>query len=398
MAIREATAFVETVFEDKPKAMDYTFIPTAVFSEPEIGTVGLTEEKAREMYRVIDIYKASFRPMRATISGRDEKVMMKLVIDAETDKVLGFHMLGPDAAEIVQMAAIALRLGVTKAQLDATMALHPSVAEELVTMRHKWERRRPSRGPMRRLEDKIALVTGGGAGIGRAIAETFAREGAHVVVADIDGDAAKEVADAIVKANGAATAYTVDITDTAQVKALMEAIKEAHGRLDVLVNNAGVGERADFRHISDEDWDRVWGVNLDGTVRCAREAFDLMRASGKASVINLSSVMATKHTRQMAVYSATKGAVSALSRSLAVEYAPYGIRVNTLLPGYVETALIGRYLSNPMIAKALLTQTPLRRFGTPEDIANAALFLASDEAAYITGAALNVDGGMETTL
>lgn len=251
---------------------------------------------------------------------------------------------------------------------------------------------------MRRLEAKIALVTGGGAGIGRAICETFAREGAQVLVADIDGDAAKETAEQIVKANGAASAHTVDITDTAQVKALMADIKESHGRLDVLVNNAGVGARADFRHLTDAEWEKVWSVNLDGTVKCAREAFDLMRASGKASIVNLSSVMSAKHTRQMAVYSATKGAVSALSRSLAVEYAPYGIRVNTLLPGYVETALIGRYLKNPGIAKALLTQTPLRRFGRPEDIANAALFLASDEAAYITGAALNVDGGMQTTL
>jgi NAD(P)-dependent dehydrogenase (short-subunit alcohol dehydrogenase family) len=251
---------------------------------------------------------------------------------------------------------------------------------------------------MRRLEDRIALVTGSGAGIGRAIAETFAREGAFVVVADRDGETAREVAEAIVMANGAASSHEVDVTDTAQVKSLMQAIGESHGRLDVLVNNAGVGERSDFRHIADEAWDRVWKVNLDGTVRCAREAFDLLKASGNASVINLSSIMASKHTRQMAVYSATKGAVSALSRSLAVEYAPYGIRVNTLLPGYVETALIGRYLSNPMIAKALLTQTPLRRFGTPQDIANAALFLASDEAAYITGAALNVDGGMATTL
>ena len=251
---------------------------------------------------------------------------------------------------------------------------------------------------MRRLEDKIALVTGGGAGIGRAVSETFAREGAQVVVADIDGDAAKETADAIVKASGTALAHTVDITETAQVQALMETIKDAHGRLDVLVNNAGVGARADFRHLTDEEWERVWSVNVDGTVRCAREAVDLMRASGNASIVNLSSVMSAKHTRQMAVYSATKGAVSALSRSLAVEYAPYGNRVNTLLPGYVETALIGRYLKNPGIAKALLTQTPLRRFGTPEDIANAALFLASDEAGYITGAALNVDGGMQTTL
>jgi NAD(P)-dependent dehydrogenase (short-subunit alcohol dehydrogenase family) len=251
---------------------------------------------------------------------------------------------------------------------------------------------------MRRLEDKVALITGGGAGIGRAMAETFAREGASVVIADRDEAAAQEVADSIVKSNGTARAYAVDVSSTNEVKALMEAIGGAHGRIDVLVNNAGVGERADFRHLDDDAWDRVWAVNVDGTVRCAREAFALLRASGKASIVNLSSVMATKHTRQMSVYSATKGAVSALTRSLAVEYAPYGIRVNCLCPGYVETALIGRYTANPMIAKALLTQTPLRRFGTPQDIAFAALFLASDEAAYVTGASLNVDGGMGTTL
>jgi glutathione reductase (NADPH) len=146
VAIREGTAFIETVFGDSPKCMDYAFVPTAVFTEPELGTVGLTEDEARDKCRLIDIYKASFRPMRATISGRDEKVMMKLIIDAETDKVLGVHMLGPDAAEIAQMAAVALRLGVTKAQLDATMALHPSLAEELVTMRHKWEPPQPIKG------------------------------------------------------------------------------------------------------------------------------------------------------------------------------------------------------------------------------------------------------------
>ncbi|MBK5196818.1 MAG: glutathione-disulfide reductase [Methyloceanibacter sp.] len=146
VAIHEATAFAETVFSNKPTAVDLTFIPTAVFSQPEIGTVGLSEEKAREMYGMIDIYKTSFRPLRSMVSGRNERMLMKLVIDMKTDKVLGVHVLGSDAAEIVQMAAVALRLGVTKAQLDATMALHPSAAEELVTLRHKWEMPEPVAG------------------------------------------------------------------------------------------------------------------------------------------------------------------------------------------------------------------------------------------------------------
>ena len=145
VAIREGTAFVETVFEGRPKAMDYSFIPTAVFTEPEIGTVGLTEEEAREKHRV-DVYKTSFRPMRSTISGRDETIFMKLVVDAETDKVLGLHMVGPDAAEIVQMAAVSLRLRATKADFDATMALHPSMAEEFVTLRQKWDPPIPIKG------------------------------------------------------------------------------------------------------------------------------------------------------------------------------------------------------------------------------------------------------------
>ncbi len=146
VAIHEATAFAETLFNDTPTPVDHSFIPTAVFSQPEIGTVGLSEEKAREMYRSVDIYKTSFRPLRSMISGRDEKMLMKLVVDMESDKVLGCHILGGDAAEIVQMAAVALKLGVTKAQLDQTMALHPSAAEELVTMRHKWEAPAPVAG------------------------------------------------------------------------------------------------------------------------------------------------------------------------------------------------------------------------------------------------------------
>jgi glutathione reductase (NADPH) len=146
VAIHEATAFVQTVFNQMSTPVDHSFIPTAVFSQPEIGTVGLSEEKAREMYRSVDIYKAQFRPLRSMVSGRDEKILMKIVVDMETDKVLGVHMLGSDAAEIVQMTAVALKLGVTKTQLDMTMPLHPSAAEELVTMRHKWEAPTPIAG------------------------------------------------------------------------------------------------------------------------------------------------------------------------------------------------------------------------------------------------------------
>jgi glutathione reductase (NADPH) len=148
VAIHDATAFVETVFEGKPTKVDYGIIPTAVFSQPEIGTVGLPEEKARELTGPggIDIYKTSFRPLRSMVSGRNERTVMKLVVDMKTDKVLGVHILGADAAEIVQMAAIALKLGATKADFDKTMALHPSAAEELVTLRHKWEMPAPVAG------------------------------------------------------------------------------------------------------------------------------------------------------------------------------------------------------------------------------------------------------------
>jgi glutathione reductase (NADPH) len=146
VAIHEATAFAETVFNDMATPVDHAMTPTAVFSDPEIGTVGLSEEAAREMGHVVDIYKIAFRPLKYTVAGRDEKMLMKLVVDMESDKVLGCHVLGPDAAEIVQMAAIALKMGATKAQFDATMALHPSAAEELVTLRHKWEAPTPMAG------------------------------------------------------------------------------------------------------------------------------------------------------------------------------------------------------------------------------------------------------------
>lgn len=249
-----------------------------------------------------------------------------------------------------------------------------------------------------RLNDKVALVTGAGAGLGRAIAETFAREGAHVFVTDISETRAIEVAAAVTAASGLATALGVDVRVPEDLKAMFAAVEDAHGRLDVLVNNAGITHRGDFRHLDDEAWRDVVDVNLIGTVRCARDGLGLMRAAGGGSIINLSSIMERRHVRQLSPYSTTKAAIAALSRSLAVEYAAFKIRVNYLCPGYVETGLTERVLRNPAVRKALLAQTPMGRFTEVQDVANAALFLACDESSFVTGIGLTVDGGMSAAL
>ena len=251
---------------------------------------------------------------------------------------------------------------------------------------------------MKRLEGRIALVTGAASGIGRATVQLFAAEGAHVYVTDVNGAAAEATAAELVKAGLAAQAIAADVSLGQDVTAMFRTVERTHGRLDVLVNNAGLNVRGDFRHLTDADWARIREVNLDGVVRVARDGFALLKASGRGSLINVASIMAHRGLRQLTAYSATKGAVTALTRGLAVEYAPFGIRVNALCPGFVHTPLTARALRNPAIEKALVEGTALRRLGQPEEIARAALFLASDEASYVTGAELAVDGGMSAVL
>ncbi len=251
---------------------------------------------------------------------------------------------------------------------------------------------------MHRLKDKIALVPGSANGIGLATAQLFAAEGAHVYITDVDGAAADKVAAELVAKGLSASAMAVDVSRGQDVTALMRGIEQQHKRLDVVVNNAGINVRTDFRNMSDADWVRLREVNLDGIIRIARDAFPLMKASGRASLVNLASIMGHRGMRTLAAYGATKGAISALTRGLAVEYATFGIRVNSLAPGFIETALTERVLRIEAFSKALLEQTPLRRFGTSEDVAQAALFFASDESGFITGAELAVDGGMQAAL
>lgn len=251
---------------------------------------------------------------------------------------------------------------------------------------------------MGRLQDKIALITGAAGGLGLAMARLFAAEGARVILTDLDETAVQEGAEGIRREGGKAEAYRLDVTSNEDAGAVMQSAEATYGRLHVLVNNAGNLLRADFRHMEDADWENVLQPHLWGTIRVTRAAFPLLKAAQRASVVNLSSIMASQHARQLSAYSTAKGAIAALSRSLAVEFAPYGIRVNYLCPGFIPTALTGRYTGNPHLSKALLAQMPMRRFGEPGEVAKAALFLASDDSSYTTGEGIMVDGGMSLNL
>ena len=240
------------------------------------------------------------------------------------------------------------------------------------------------------LNGKVVLVTGSGRGIGRAIAQRFAGAGSSVVVNDVNLETADEAVAAITEAGGAAMSAAADVSNANQVNAMIDSVMAAHGRIDVLVNNAGtVSPMLHFFDADEAWWRRIIDVNLTGHFLVSHPTARIMAKNGGGSIINMSSGGATNAHRAFTAYDATKGGIEALTRAMALDLGPYNIRVNALMPGSIDTQ--GLSIEE---RKLRGENVPLGRIGEPHDMTGAALFLASDDATYITGDVIKIDGGM----
>src|SRR5213080_2731450 len=253
-----------------------------------------------------------------------------------------------------------------------------------------------------RLKDKVCLITGAGSGIGQASARRFAQEGARVVAADIDLDAAVKTMEEIADRSPDSVAEQVDVTDETQTVALAERVVRRFGRIDVLFNNAGIAGVGDIMETEPELFDRVMRVNVRGVYLMSRAVVPHMITLRSGSIINMSSCIAEIGLARRVSYAASKGAVFAMTKSMQVDVAPYGIRVNALLPGTILTPFVERYLkesyADPEEGMAAIRKRQLTNdLGQPEDVANAALYLASDESRFVMASGLVVDGGVSGT-
>ncbi len=235
-----------------------------------------------------------------------------------------------------------------------------------------------------RLQDKVAVITGAGSGIGRAIALEFAREGAKLLIAELDESSGRAVVEAIAASGGEARFVRCNVAQEDEVRAAVQSAVEAFGRLDVMVNNAGV---------ADSGWDLTLAVNLSGVYYGCKHAAEAMAAAGGGVIINMASILGLVGVGFADPYVAAKHGVVGLTRNFAVSYGGRGVRVNCINPGFIETPMTKLITDNPAFREQLERQTPLGRFGRPEEIAKAAVFLASEDASFMTGAALVVDGG-----
>jgi len=252
---------------------------------------------------------------------------------------------------------------------------------------------------MGRVQDKVAIVTGAAHGIGRATALLLAQEGAAVAVTDVNTEAAEAVTELINGSGGKARTWKLDVSQEAEVAAVITEVAKAFGRLDILVNNAGIsGANGTAEEISETEWDKVMNTNAKGTFLCTKHAVPLMRRAGGGSIVNLSSVYGIVGSHNVAAYHASKGAIRIMSKTDALAFAEDRIRVNSVHPGFIWTPMLEAGAQVPGVApeavrSAMAKLHPLRTLGEPEDVAHGILYLASDEAKFVTGSELVIDGG-----
>jgi len=243
------------------------------------------------------------------------------------------------------------------------------------------------------LKNKVAIITGSRRGIGKAIALALAKAGANVVVSDINLDDCNKVVEEIKAINGNALAVKADVSNPEDVSQMINLTTEKFGKVNILINNAGIYMQKSFTDVTEQDFDRILNINLKGVFLCSKAAVPEMIKQGKGKIINIASIAGQVGFADSSAYCASKGAIINITRELALELAQYKINVNAIGPGVIETDMTKNLLKNKATKEALLANIPLNRIGKPEDIANAVLFLASDNSDYITGITLFVDGG-----